>query len=125
MRPPFLALLLTLLPLLGGCRYTFIPVIPERVAISLPPSLASASLLRRGDELLVSAALGGQITPGYLSVVWYDGDKELGRDSVYLDTELRRAEFRLQAPAKGSYRALLSFGGVLLRQVELRETGEL
>ncbi|ULH16394.1 hypothetical protein MF271_07340 [Deinococcus sp. KNUC1210] len=123
MRLVLLAPLLALL--LGGCRYTFIPIIPDPVAVSLPTRLVTASLRRDGRELIASAALSGKIEAGYLSVVWFDADRELGRDSVYLDATQRSAEFRITAPDKGSYRALLSFGGVLLRQVELRETGDL
>lgn len=121
---PWLFLLL-LAPLLGGCRYTFIPVIPPAVQVSLPAQIVKASLVRSGDVLQVSATLGGQVAPAYLNVVWYDGDTLLGSDSVYLDADQKGAEFRLTAPQKGSYRALLSYGGVLLRQVELRETGDL
>ncbi len=121
---PWLFLLL-LAPLLGGCRYTFIPLIPPAVQVSLPAQIVKAALVRSGDVLQVSATLGGKLSPAYLSVVWYDADTELGSDSVYLDADQRTAEFRLNAPKKGSYRALLSYGGVLLRQVELRETGDL
>ncbi len=120
---PLLALLLA--PLLGGCRYTFIPVIPRRVQVDLPARITSASLRREGRELLLGAQLSGRFEPGYLEVVWFEQDRELGRDSVYLDAQQRSASFRLLAPDKGSYRAMLSFGGVLLRQLELREAGEL
>ena len=118
-------LLLLIAPLLGACRYSFIPIIPPQVQVSLPTRIASAALRREGNDLVVAAQLAGQVVPDYLSVVWYDADTELGRDSVYLDNTQRAAEFRLPAPNKGSYRALLSYGGVLLRQVELRETGDL
>ncbi|WP_424951119.1 hypothetical protein [Deinococcus sp.] len=124
MRPSLLALLL-LTPLLGGCRYSFIPIIPPPLQVSLPTRIVAAELRREGDDLTVSATLSGSFTPDYLSVVWYDADTELGRDSVYLDNAQRAASFRMTAPRKGSYRALLSYGGVLLRQIELRETGDL
>ena len=124
MRRPLLFLLLVM-PLLGGCRYSFVPIIPPSVQVTLPTRITSAALRREGDALIVSATLGGQFAPDYLSVVWYDNDTELGRDSVYLDRAKLSAEFRLNAPGKGSYRALLSYAGVLLRQVELRENGEL
>ena len=124
MRRPLLILLL-LTPLLGGCRYTFLPLVPPPMQVSLPTRIVTAALRRDGNDLIASATLSGQVVPGYLNVVWYDKDTELGRDSVYLDSAQRTAEFRLTAPAKGSYRALLSYGGVLLRQVELRETGDL
>ena len=124
MRRPLLILLL-LTPLLGGCRYTFLPLVPPPAQLSLPARIVTAALRRDGDELIVSATLSGQPTPDYLSVAWFDNDTELGRDSVYLDSAQRGAEFRITAAKKGSYRALLSYGGVLLRQVELRETGDL
>ena len=124
MRPSLLALLL-LTPLLGGCRYTFLPLIPPPVQVSLPTRLVKAELRREGDDLVVAATLSGDLKPDYLSVVWYDADTELGRDSLYLDNTQRSGEFRMTAPKKGSYRALLSYAGVLLRQVELRETGDL
>jgi hypothetical protein len=117
--------LLLLAPLLGACRYSLIPIIPPSVQVTLPTRITSATLRREGDALIVSATLGGQFSPDYLSVVWYEADTELGRDSVYLDRQKPSAEFRLSAPGKGSYRALLSYAGVLLRQVELRENGEL
>ena len=133
MRSPLLPLLLApLLALpLSACRYAYLPLVPDTVAVPLPARLVTASLRREGSDLIASAGLsgvgtqGGQTGAGYLSVVWFDADRELGRDSVYLDAAQRSAEFRLSAPQKGSYRALLSFGGILLRQVELRETGEL
>ncbi len=124
MRPSLLALLL-LTPLLGGCRYTFLPLIPPQVQVSLPTRISKAELRREGNDLVVAVTLGGELTPDYLSVVWYDADTELGRDSLYLDNTQRSGEFRMTAPKKGSYRALLSYAGVLLRQVELRESGDL
>ncbi|MFC4456001.1 hypothetical protein [Deinococcus sonorensis] len=117
--------LLLLVPLLGACRYTFIPVIPPRVQVALPPRLTQATLKRAGDELQLSATLTGEVQPGYLTVVWMDQDREVGRDNVYLDAQQRQAAFRLNAPQKGSYRAMLFFGGTLLRQLDLRETGDL
>jgi hypothetical protein len=124
MRAPLL-LLTVLAPLLGACRYTFIPVIPPRLEAKVPARIVSAELKRVGGDLVVSASLAGQLNPDFLSVVWYNADTELGRDSVYLDPAKPGGEFRLTAPDKGSYRALLSYGGVLLRQVELLETGDL
>lgn len=117
--------LLLLAPLLGGCRYTFLPLVPPPAQITLPTRIVTATLRREGDDLIVTAALSGQFRAGYLSVVWYRDDTEQGRDSVYLDAAQRSAEFRLAAPQKGSYRALLSHDGVLLRQVELLENGDL
>lgn len=129
MRPitRLLPLLLTALlcPLLQGCRYNFVPVIPREAALELPIRLTSAALVRSGTRLEVSAKLEGQIKSGYLGVVWFEGDHELGRDSVYLDEAQRQAHFVLEAPQKGNYRAMLLFEGTLLRQLDMREVGGL
>lgn len=127
MRPtlPLLPLVLALLlaPMLGGCRYNFVPVIPREVPFELPVRLTKASLQRLDTGLEVKATLEGQVKAGYLSVVWFDGDHELGRDSVYLDAQQRQARFVFQAPNKGDYRAMLLFDGELLRQLNLNEVG--
>lgn len=118
-----LALLLSglLCGLLGSCRYNFVPVIPREAALELPTRLTDATLQRQGEVLEVRAQLQGQVKPGYLSVAWFNGDSELGRDSVYLDDSQRQAVFHLNAPQKGIYRAMLLFDGTLLRQLDLRE----
>lgn len=119
------ALRLTLLCLLAApltaCRYAFVPAVPTPVEVALPVRVTSAALIRQGDALLVQAQVDGRFEPDYLKVQWFDGSRSLGQDSVYLDSAQRRASFRLEAPEKGAYRAVLSFGGVVLRQVELYE----
>lgn len=119
---PVFAALLALV--LGGCTPTFWPLIPpERpIAGELPPRLGAGTLRRDGDALLLDIALQ-RGEPGFLEVVWFRGDRELGRDVVYLDAAQPQARFRLAAPARGHYRALLLYGGELLRQLELREDG--
>ncbi|MFC4425914.1 hypothetical protein [Deinococcus navajonensis] len=120
---PLLALLLTsaLSAGLTGCRYNFVPLIPAQTDVPLPARITGATLVREGEQLRLRAQLEGRFEPGYLSVKWYDSSRELGSDSVYLDSMQRQANFVLEAPAKGAYRALLSFGGLVLRQVELYE----
>ncbi|MDB5045103.1 MAG: hypothetical protein JWQ08_1153 [Deinococcus sp.] len=110
-----------LAPALGSCRYNFVPLIPPEVRVELPARITAATLTRSGEVLTVRATIDGRFDPGYLSAVWFDGGRELGRDSVYLDAETREASFALTAPNRGAYRALLSFGGNVLRQVELYE----
>ncbi|GAA4003064.1 hypothetical protein GCM10022631_12380 [Deinococcus rubellus] len=111
--------------LLCGCRYNFIPVIPAPVQVALPLKVTQASLQRQGELLVVSARVDGPMPPDYLSVVWFAGDRELGRDSRYLDAQHRDAEFELKAATKADYRAMLLYGGTLLRQLDLRETDSL
>ena len=115
-------LMLTLAsPLLGGCRLNFVPLIPASVPVALPTRITQAELKRAGDSLRLAVTLDGRLSPGYLTVHWFDGSRDLGTDSVFLDTEQRSAELTLPAPAPGAYRAVLSFGGTVLRQVELYE----
>ncbi|SMB92870.1 hypothetical protein [Deinococcus hopiensis] len=110
-----------LAPSLGGCRYNYVPLIPKPVQVTLPTRVTSATLVRESGTLVLKAQVEGRFEPGYLSAVWFDSARELGRDSVYLDAGQRGATFRLDAPEKGAYRAVLSFGGTVLRQVELYE----
>lgn len=119
LRPLLLACLLA--PTLAGCRYAYFPLIPQPAEVTLPTRVTQASLTREGQVLVLRAHVEGRFEPGYLSVAWFDSSRELGRDSVYLDAAQRDATFRLAAPAPGAYRAILSYGGDVLRQVELYE----
>lgn len=116
-----LLLLVLLSPALSGCRYNFVPLIPGQIEPELPARVTGATLARDGEQLVLRAQVDGTFTPGYLSVAWFDGGAGLGTDSVYLDGAQRTATFTLSAPQPGAYRAVLSFGGTVLRQVELYE----
>ncbi|PTA69576.1 hypothetical protein [Deinococcus arcticus] len=116
-----LLLCLLLAPALGACRYNFVPLIPPQIEPQLPARITQASLTRDGETLRLQAQVDGRFEPGYLGVAWFNGAAPLGTDSVYLDAAQRRATFTLRAPEKGAYRAVLSFGGAVLRQVELYE----
>lgn len=121
-RPALLCALALPLSLgLGGCRYNFVPLLPPVVEPNLPARIAGATLTRDGETLVLTAAVQGRFDPGYLSVEWFDSGQPLASDSVYLDASQRSATFRLTAPDEGAYRAVLSFGGAVLRQVELYE----
>lgn len=116
-----LLLPLLLSPLLSGCRYNFVPLIPPAPQISLPTRITQADLKRDGETLSLKVTLDGRLDPGYLQVTWYNSSREIGTDSVYLDAARRSAALSLPAPERGAYRAVLSFGGTVLRQVELYE----
>lgn len=120
--PIRLLLLAALLaPALTACRYAYFPLTPRPVEVTLPTRVTSATLVREGADLLLRARVDGRFDPGYLNVAWFDGAQPLGQDSVYLDPAQRDATFRLPAPNPGAYRAVISFGGTVLRQVELYE----
>ncbi|MBB5375115.1 hypothetical protein HNQ07_000559 [Deinococcus metalli] len=106
---------------LAGCRYAFVPAVPRPVEVTLTPRVTGASLIRSGSTLTVKARVDGRFEPAYLKVQWFDGSRALGEDSVYLDAAQPTATFTLEAPDQGAYRAVLSLGGVVLRQVELYE----
>lgn len=109
-------------PLLAGCRYNFVPLIPAQTAkFTLPVRVTQATLKREGDRLRLSASLEGKFDPDYLRVEWFNNSTLIGSDSVYLDSTLKQASFELQAPQPGAYRAVLFFGSNALRQVELYE----
>lgn len=121
-RPALLCLLALPLGLsLSSCRYNFVPLLPPVIAPNLPVRITEVSLKRDGNDLIVTAKLDGRFEPGYLSVDWFDSARAIGSDSVYLDADQRTATFRLTATDEGAYRAVLSFGGAVLRQVELYE----
>ena len=122
LRPAHRLLLACLLAApLTACRYAFVPAVPAPVEVAMPARVTTVTLLRQGQWLVVRAQIDGRFEPGYLSVQWFDGGRSLGQDSVYLDTAERRATFQLEAPEQGAYRAVLSFGGAVLRQAELYE----
>lgn len=112
---------LLLVPLLSGCRYNFVPLVPRPVEFQLPVRIVGATLERADQELILKARLEGKFEPGYLTVNWFNHAQAIAQDSVYLDSTLRDVTFRLPAPDQGAYRATLTFGGNVLRQVELYE----
>ena len=116
-----LALVCCAAPLLGSCRYNFVPLIPRPVEFKLPVRIVDATLTRDKTELVLKARIDGQFDPGYLTVNWFDNSKPIGQDSIYLDAAQRDVTFHLPAPEQGAYRATLSFAGHLLRRVELYE----
>jgi len=120
-RTHVILVILALAPALGACRYTFIPLVPAEVQGTFPARVRDARLARLGPDLTLEVTLDPRTRAGYLTVVWYREDTELGRDSAYLDADEPTAVFRLAAAQKGNYRAVLSYEGSVLRQFELPE----
>lgn len=119
MKRIYLALLC--LGFMTGCRYNMLPPIPaEQIHIQLPVRLSQVSLVREDDELVLRAFLETK-TAGYLAVHWFRDTQEIGTDSIYLDPQDPRGEWRFPAKEKGAYRVGIVFDGQLLRQLELYE----
>lgn len=115
MRPALLALAL----LLGGCAFTFIPLVPE--AIALPPRLefgGETTLERVAGELVLTARLRRVPEQGYLSAFLYREDEKVAEDSRLVDPDTREVEFRFSLARLGRYRALLFWDGETVRQLE-------
>lgn len=106
---------------LSSCRFNFIPVFPQVVKLELPVRLEKVSLIRQKNDLVAHATIQGKFEPAFMKISWFEGSRLIGEDSVYLDQSQRSATFTIAAPTAGAYRAAISFGGVVLRQVELYE----
>ena len=115
MRPALLALAL----LLGGCAYTFVPLVPDEIA--LPPRLelgGETTLERVGAEIVLTASLRRVPEQGYLSAFLYREDEKVAEDSKLVEPDTRTVEFRFTPARVGRYRALLFWSGQTVRQLE-------
>ena len=114
---PLPALLLLLL--LGGCRYTFWPLIPpeqtypERVSIT-------GTLEARGDVARAVLELRRWPEPDYLELRWFAGDELLEERSVWVE---RAGEMSFDFPYAGDalHRLLVIVNERPLLQLDLGE----
>lgn len=126
-----LAALAALAVLLGACRPLYLPPIPSGTAP--PPALALQAELAAavGSEagLMLTVFVERVPEEGWLAVQWFDpSNREVASDSAWLDGEREGLTLELPLPADvavrpGEWRALLSFGGVIVRQLSV-EVGE-
>ncbi len=108
-------------PLLGGCVYTSFPLIPAVQSGTFPSRFESKGLMLEPGNLSLKVKLRSSTaspSAGFLSVVWYEDDKEVGRDSVYLDASAPEATFRYPYKVEKPYRASLIFRGDVVRQFD-------
>lgn len=101
----YLALFLLLL---GGCRYTFWPLIPEEAAAP-PATLVEARLAEEEDAVKIQLRVRRLARPGYLELVWYRDERVLARRSLFVEKAPFTAELRLPKPGAGLYRLELRF----------------
>jgi|GEM_PF-1458216 len=110
-----------LTPLLGGCVYTSFPLIPAVQAGTFPSRFETKGFVLEPGNLSLKVKLRsstGSASGGFLSVVWFEEDAEVGRDSIYLDLSKPEATFRFPYKPDKTYRASLIFKGDVVRQFE-------
>jgi len=114
-------LLLLAAPLLGSCVYTSFPLVPAVQAGTFPSRFETKGFVLEPGNLALKVTLRsstGSSSGGFLSVVWFEEDGEVGRDSVYLDKSSPEATFRYPYKPDKTYRASLIFRGDVVRQFE-------
>jgi hypothetical protein len=121
-----LLLIVLLLPL-GGCAFSYIPLIPEAHVSEPPLELRSPEgLVLAGDTLRLSVQLLNQQQEGWLAVQWYGpGNREVASDSLWVRPDDTGRVHHLYLPGDvtlrpGQWRAVVSFAGQLLRQFSLQ-----
>jgi hypothetical protein len=109
----------TLMALLSGCTYTFIPLTPR--PLELPPAIivsATSELTRSQDRIVMRVRLDKVPSEGYLSASLYFNDERVSEDSKLIDREARELTFDLAPAQLGNYRAYLFWQGAIVRQFE-------
>ncbi len=102
---------------LSSCRFTTFPLIPEVRKGTFPARFNSKGITLEGEKLQLEVTLASPL-PGYASVIWYENDKEMARDSHYVDTVDPQATFDIPYQKDKYYRAMLLFDKTVLRQFE-------
>jgi len=116
-----LTLLILMAPLLGSCVYTSFPLIPAVQASTFPSRFETKGFVLEGGNLSLKVKLrssASSASGGFLSVVWFEEDAEVGRDSIYLDKSSPVATFHYPYKPDKTYRASLIFKGDVVRQFE-------
>lgn len=116
MRPlPVLLLLL----LLGGCRYTFWPLIPPEASYPERVSL-SGELVEEEGRVVARLNLRRWPEPNYLELRWYAGDALVEARSIWVEAP---GEVAVELPREEEafYRLLVVVEGRPLLQLDLGE----
>lgn len=113
----------------AACRPLYLPVVPE----TLPPfaeelRLSEVRIVRLGDRLDVALVPERVPRPGWLAVQWFPpAGAELASASAWLTPEREGRTLRIAFPSdverdsSGRWRAVLSFDGTIVRQLEWSE----
>lgn len=73
-----------LLLLLTGCRFTFLPLEPER-AVPTPRNSLTGSLVAGNAEATATLELRRLVRPAYLELKWYSGETLLHERSLWAE----------------------------------------
>lgn len=128
MRLPRAGLLaaLALYGALVACAPLYLPPVPEGRSAEVPERLELSAELHRSAELGLELHLGFARIPeaGWLAVQWFSpAGREVASDALWLEPGDVGLEPLLALPDQpltpGLWRAVLSFGGTLVRQVSL------
>ncbi len=108
---------------LTACRPLYFPPVPnDGLPEPSPVRLANESGLTVGEDgrPALRVVVVGLAGAGWLAVQWFGPHGgEVASESAWLEPDAPSAEFVLPAdvsPASGEWRAVVSFGGRLLRQ---------
>lgn len=104
--------------LFSSCRYTISPLIPEVRSGHFSTRLNSEGLQLKDSQLSLSVGVDSQ--EGFLTVIWFEGEKETFRDSQYMDHRESKVTFTHPYVTGRDYRAVLVFDKTVLRQFEYR-----
>lgn len=116
-------LALLLLASLAGCRPLYLPPVPQPLELDPRLEVTARPELEDGRPLTV-------VTPGlvpeegWLAIQWFSpGNREVASASVWLDSPYGGGDLLLALPqdvevTPGRWRAVLSFEGILVRQLD-------
>jgi hypothetical protein len=113
----FLIISILLCASLSSCRFTTFPLIPEVRQGTFPARFSSSGIKLEGEKLELVVSLASD-QAGYASIIWFENDKEMARDSHYVDAKEPQATFDIPYQKDKYYRAMLLFNKTVLRQFE-------
>lgn len=110
-------LLLALALLLGACRYTFIPLAPERV--NFPDRYSVTGTLEPAPKgAIAKLTVRRMPEPGYIELRWYKEDQLFQEKSVWVE-QPKSFEARFDRIDEGYYRLIVIIKNSPLLQLEL------
>lgn len=111
---------------LAACTPLYLPPVPATVEAPEPVVVAGNSSLQLADDRLIATIyLAGTMEAGWLVFQWYGPSlRQVASDSVWVEPGAQDTRLVLAAPetvaiGDGRWRLVVSFDGVVLRQLEV------